>query len=718
MSKKKIIVGIVLSLISLVIIALALLPIIGKNYVINHSKELLGRQVQIDKLKLNYFTGTLKVLDFKMLEQNEQDIFCSFDTLIVDLEPYQLISDELVLEQFYLKGLNINAIKKDSAFNFDDLIAFHTSETDSISKDTPTEPLKYSLSNIEFKDVQFSFDDQNIDHITKIKELSFFVPFIGWDQNDKSEAGIKFNLAKGGYFESDLKIDAKSGEYEADLTLNSLYLEPFLKYIQEYAEINYINGQLNAHLLIHGNVNEITNSIVAGDLQLYDFEMNDKNDKQFLATTKINCVLKEINYANSSYIIDSLSINEPYVFFKLDSLSNNLSTTLKNTDKESTQVVDTTSKASEDTLYYAINHFNIKNGVTDYTDNLTGSPFDYYLSEITVNSDSILSNANWVNIYSNMLLNKRGTLKAKIGFNPLDFNNINSDISIEKFRLPDINIYADYYMGHNILEGDMYYYSNSKIVNGQITSENKLLIKNPTLSSTKKGLYSLPLKFALFILTDKNGEVNLDIPVRGNLNDPSVDVKKIVWHTFKNLIIKTAASPGKLLAGLVGGNAEDLETIQFNYLDSIPSEKNKKQLNMLLKLEEKKEDLAIELEYFVDPDLQKTAIAKAIVGKLYLKKTKKDYVTDEVGFKSFVMKKIKPDTLILDKAYMAIATQKKVDSIANFNNKLLLNNLQNYLKTTQDSTQIKIEISNPEAPENIGSKPFLKVNFTMKDDNK
>ena len=79
-----------------------------------------------------------------------------------------------------------------------------------------------------------------------------------------------------------------------------------------------------------------------------------------------------------------------------------------------------------------------------------------------MNSDSIFSNSKWVNVYSDMLLNNRGTLNAKLGLNPSDYTNLNLDMTIEKFLLSDINIYSNYYTGHSILEGDFYYYAQSK----------------------------------------------------------------------------------------------------------------------------------------------------------------------------------------------------------------------------------------------------------------
>ena len=63
-----------LAFILLIIILLGLLPTFIKNYVIKNSKELVGRQLNIEKIKYNYFTSTIKVYDFKMFEQNEKDI--------------------------------------------------------------------------------------------------------------------------------------------------------------------------------------------------------------------------------------------------------------------------------------------------------------------------------------------------------------------------------------------------------------------------------------------------------------------------------------------------------------------------------------------------------------------------------------------------------------------------------------------------------------------
>lgn len=701
----------------LTIIILLFIPSILKNYVINNSKELIGRQIDIGKLKYNYFSSTVQVYNFKMFEHNSQEHFTTFDTLILNLEPLKLINDKLEIEHLYLKGLMLNTVMKDSTFNFDDLIAFHT-QTDSIEIDTTTEkPFKYSISQIELKDANFFFDNQNVGKETHINDFSFSIPYIGWDQEKKSNADIKFNFKKGGYFESVLNINPVDGAFDAHFTIKDLYLEPFYEYVLEYVNINSFKGILNSEIQVIGNTNDAIKSIISGQVTVSDFEMTDNNNTKFISAQNIETNLKSIDYANSAYIIESINIYNSYSFFQLDSLSNNFSRIFKLdepvSDENTTKASDNIPKTK---LYYAINNLMVTNGVLDYTDNLTGQAFKYHLSDIKINSDHIESTSDWIDMYSTMLLNNRGTLKANIGINPNDYLNSTLDIAVENFLLPDLNIYTNYYMGHSILNGDMYYTSKSKLVDGKIESENKLLVKNATLENTKKGLYNLPLKFAFFLLTDKNGDINLDVPVSGDLNDPEVSVGKIVWQTFKNVIGKTVAAPVNFLVGLVGGDPKDLEEISFSYSDSIPSQKELRKVDKLISLEQKKPELKITMTYYVDEDLQKQELAKAKVGKLFKQETNKDYQDKEEDFNKYVFDKVGTDSLSLNDAIKSLLTKNELDSLVKSHKQRLITSTKDYISQESLNTNIEIKESDLEAPENLGAYPKFLITYGMVDD--
>src|SRR5262249_41202752 len=71
-----------------------------------------------------------------------------------------------------------------------------------------------------------------------------------------------------------------------------------------------------------------------------------------------------------------------------------------------------------------------------------------------------------------------------------------------------------------------------------------------------------PVKLALAILTDRNGVLNVDLPVSGDLDDPSFSFGRMIWSALENLLLKVATSPFALIGSLIGSN-EDLSSVSF-----------------------------------------------------------------------------------------------------------------------------------------------------------
>lgn len=704
----------------IILLGLIMLPGLARRYTVNHSKQLLGRQIALDKLKINYFTGTVKLFNFKMFEADDATVFVSFDTLIIDAEPYRMFRNDMVLEQFYLKGLNAKIIQADSTFNFDDLIAFYAAKEDSVAADTATsEPIHFHLSNIELKGAEFTYEDKTINKTTTLRDLSFFIPYVGWNQEQKSEAGLRFAFKNEGYFQSSIHVDPIGGDFEADIMIHHLYLNTFQDYLTSTINISSLEGMLNSNLAIKGNINTPDRSVLSGSVEVIGFMMKDLQNKDFLGAKNLNCRLQSIDYFNASYVIDSVTLTEPYVFFELDTVTNNffeifnLTSSGDDTLRAAEITADTLVADSAAELYYAINHFIIRQGVVDYTDNLTGEPFDYHLSSISLNTDSILSNSEWVDIYSDMLLNNRGKLVAQVGFDPANPLDIILDYTITDFQLSDLNIYSRFYMGFPILYGDMYYKSHTEIISNQLTSENKLIIQNAELGEKTGGLYDLPVKFALFLLKDRHGIINLDIPVRGDLNDPSVSIGKIIWTTFKNLIVKVATAPFDFLAGLISVDPKDIKSIEYGYLDTALTEAHRKQLDLLLELEQKKDGLKIELVYFNDIETEKRQITVDEAGKQFLAGTGKNYRTDEKDFIAFLEERTQSDSVDIVDASKKLVSVTTVDSLATLFAQTRKSSIEKYLHQANDSTMIQFQIPDPQSPKNVGSLPQFELKYSM-----
>jgi hypothetical protein len=81
-------------------------------------------------------------------------------------------------------------------------------------------------------------------------------------------------------------------------------------------------------------------------------------------------------------------------------------------------------------------------------------------------------------------------------------------------------------------------------------------------------------------LKDRNGRIALDVPVSGNLDDPSFQIGDVVWKVIGNVLVKAATSPFALLGALAGGGEE----MQFVEFDPGLTTLNDNQTNKLVKL--------------------------------------------------------------------------------------------------------------------------------------
>lgn len=98
---------------------------------------------------------------------------------------------------------------------------------------------------------------------------------------------------------------------------------------------------------------------------------------------------------------------------------------------------------------------------------------------------------------------------------------------------------------------------------GQLTASNRLTLNQLTFGDPVEGApNSLPVRLAVSLLADRQGVINLDLPISGSLNDPEFRIGAILFKVVVNLIGKALTAPFALLASALGGG-EDLDHVSF-----------------------------------------------------------------------------------------------------------------------------------------------------------
>jgi len=522
---------------------------------------------------------SVNLLDFVLYEEDGETPFVSFDQLYVNLQPWYLFSSELVIQELLLDGMKVNVLKYDSTFNFDSMIDFLKNDkveiNDSLSVDTvENEPYRFHLSNLELQRGEFYYLDTTVGEDINMVNLNLFVPYIGWNQEDTTDAGLKFFFANGGYFESSFQMDPVTGRFDAEMTIDKLDLGTLLGYATRHMAIDTLSGALDTYLRASGNTNYIDSIRIEGWADLVGLDITSNGHRDLASIDSLYCSLEQLQPLLNRYLIDSLKIVQPNFSLELYDSTNNLSLlfdVLAEYEDELTEIADTSGQNEENTgppLYYSMNSLELINGTMNLWDYQYADTFYYALTNIDLAVDSITSDASWLDAGLTMTLNDKGKIAAQLGFDPTNPIELDLEYSISEFRLSDLNIYTNNFTGHDIMFGQLYYNSDTRIRSGQIESENKLTIRDIEINKIGGGLMTLPLKLALFFITDKNGDAVLDIPVRGDLNDPQLTIGKLVWDTFKKFILKVVSSPFRFLADLVSADPGDLESIEYASADT------------------------------------------------------------------------------------------------------------------------------------------------------
>ncbi|CAN7634660.1 DUF748 domain-containing protein [Acidovorax sp. LjRoot117] len=129
---------------------------------------------------------------------------------------------------------------------------------------------------------------------------------------------------------------------------------------------------------------------------------------------------------------------------------------------------------------------------------------------------------------------------------------------VRDLELPPLTPYAVKYAGHGIERGKLSMDVNYKVLpSGQLTASNRLVLNQLTFGEPVQGApNSLPVKLAVALLADRDGVIDLDLPISGSLNDPQFRLGPVIGRVIVNLIGKALTAPFSLLANAFGGGSE------------------------------------------------------------------------------------------------------------------------------------------------------------------
>ncbi|WP_139705633.1 DUF748 domain-containing protein [Aeromonas hydrophila] len=137
-------------------------------------------------------------------------------------------------------------------------------------------------------------------------------------------------------------------------------------------------------------------------------------------------------------------------------------------------------------------------------------------------------------------------------------------VTFNNLELTTFTPYSSTYAGYAIDKGQLSMKLNYQLQGNRLEGDNDITIKKLQLGEKVKSEQAkdLPLGLAVALLSDANGVIQMNLKVKGNLDQPDFSLGNIFWDVLGNTLRKAVTSPFSLLASLAGGS-EDLDELPF-----------------------------------------------------------------------------------------------------------------------------------------------------------
>ncbi len=201
-----------------------------------------------------------------------------------------------------------------------------------------------------------------------------------------------------------------------------------------------------------------------------------------------------------------------------------------------------------------------------------------------------------------------GTLRISDPFASTDIG-----VTFRKIPMSDLTPYFAQFAGYSIQKGDLDVDVRYRVKDRHLVGENRAVMTGLTLGPKVPGAKGpgLPVRLAISLLKDKDGRIDLSVPVEGTVDSPEFNYGKIFWQALKKILTSLVTAPFRAIGRLFGSNDEDIDLVGFSSGSSelLPTEKE-----TLARLSAEllnKTELTIEVGGRYDPQADAEAMRRA-----------------------------------------------------------------------------------------------------------
>ena len=481
-------------------------------------------------------------------------------------------------------------------------------------KSKDEKPWAVWFKEITLKDHAIDFDDRTLStpaHV-EVRALTVKTRDVRIPIKEALPIEVEVQLNETGTIRVNGSVLPNPFQADVALVLKDIAIRPFQPYFEKFARIDIQSGVVNLDGTLHLATEHPNGPLMSydGNVSIEALSVADRDQGDEVASLQalyLKTVRVTVNPTTVS--IQEVGLQQPLAHLVvLPDGGLNLSK-LAATPPPSAAVDEKPAepqKAQSSPVPVTVGVVKLAKAAVTFQDNSVQPPVQTELSNLTGTikrlSSKQLARAD-VDLTGRV--GKAAPLKIAGTINPLSEDAFTDlTVTLGGMDLTAEGPYSGKYVGYGLSKGKLSLDLKYKVSQKQLEAENKVVVDQLTFGEKvdSPDATSLPVPLVVALLKDRKGRIDIDLPIRGDLNDPDFKYGKVVLSTLLNLLTKIVASPFSLMGKLIpgGGDEEDLQFIAFPPGSTTVPDAEIKKLEALAKGLEERPSLRLEVSGTAD----------------------------------------------------------------------------------------------------------------------
>jgi hypothetical protein len=555
-----------------------IVPAVARSQAIDTLQETFGLDLSISKLRFNPFS-LVTTIDDLALQARDGERLAAFEKLIIDLQWRSLFERAIVFRSIDLTAPFVHVrLGEDGTVNLVEAftVAGSPPPADGEEREDAAMPPAIVIESFQLARGELRLTDDQYgrgfdQHFTPLDlQLRHFTTR---PAQDADLSRFLISLAEGGLIEMTGDLSAVPTAFVIRLEARELPLAILQPYVPDTLAAEIRDGRLSfAFDVRYGQPAQPTLLSLGGTAEIVGFIVDvSGREEPVLAWERIALGNIALDLQPDRLVIEEISIDGLDSSFRIypngDTNIGRVLHAATDTDEAEPLQPETAGEDAGDIMFpFTVRRIVIDGSTLLYSDELIRPPVSVRIDELLgefVELDSAPESRLTAQIHGAV----GGHGRADIGGNAMLFApapDLDAKVSFENIEMTDFSPYAGKFAGYEILQGKMFLDLHYTLSGTRIKGDNHALFDQFELGDRvdSEDAISLPIKLALSLLRDRQGRINLTLPVEGDIDDPEFRFGHLVWQALVNVLTKMVTAPFSFIASVFGGGP-DMEYAQF-----------------------------------------------------------------------------------------------------------------------------------------------------------